>query len=80
MEAVNIWVADKGHSILPVTAFPILAFSNLNISNLGFLLQFVHSPHSQTALLYTAISDSGKEPHVVMASRWTLVRKVFFQK
>ena len=41
-------VAEKGHSILPISAFPILIdVSNLNISNLGFLLHCVHS-HSQT--------------------------------
>ena len=42
-----------------------LDVSNLNISYQDFLLHFEHS-RSQTAVINTAICDSGKETHMLM--------------
>ena len=54
-------VPEKGHFILPITAFPSWCFQ----SDLNFLLHFVHSC-SQNSVIYTAICDSGKEKWVLM--------------
>ena len=59
-------VAEKGHSILPITAFPIFLFPIWTFSiwiscyTLWFLIP-------RLLFFYTAISGSGKETHILMA-------------